>query len=98
MEIQVLNSFYRLQESGVISYWKSRIVDTSNNFMRPYFKKMVKAEAEPKKISLQDLIAVFWLLLVGHGLASTVLIAENFYIYRKKLNDVVRPAVPITTM
>lgn len=84
-----LTSIYRLQETGVISHWRSTIEGANNNYMRPYFKKLEKATAEPKKILLENLSGAFWLLLAGHLIATTVLIAENFLIYCKKVNNVV---------
>lgn len=47
--------------------------------MRPYFMRDEKSTVEPKKISLQNLIGAFWLLLGGHLIALAVLISEIFF-------------------
>lgn len=78
--------FYRLQQIGIISHWRSSIEGATNDYMRPYFQKLQKTTSEPKKISLQNLGGAFWLLLGGHFVAYVVFVAENLLAYRKIYN------------
>lgn len=75
--------FYRLQQFGILSHWKSSIEGAGNNYMRPYFAKGDNVAGEPKKISFQNLSSLFWLLGGGVVLASVVFTIEIIQSYLK---------------
>lgn len=72
---------FRLQESGILSYWILSLYDVESKYMRPYFEASNAVKNEPKKLAIQNLSGAFMLLFGGLCVASFMHVVERIHFY-----------------